>query len=116
MSVHDRIRQVLSGLQRSDAELAELAASLSLPPDTTEMWNSQLPESFEAHLYATIDTVRTDCLQDAVDTLLRAARHNDASLRQQFLRLSGASRLEVDGRLEVGGPFQEQEANQRTET
>jgi hypothetical protein len=88
MSVHDRIRQVLSMLQRSDAELAKLAASLSLPPDTTEMWNLQLPESFEAHLYATIETVRTDCLQGAVDTLLRAARHNDASLRQQFLRLS----------------------------
>ena len=111
MSVHDRIRQAVSGLQRLDAELAELAVSLSLPPDAIEMWNAQIPESFEAHLYATIHTVRTDCLQDAVDTLLRAVRCDDASLRQRFFRVAGASRLEVNGRL--GETSQEQELGKR---
>lgn len=115
MSVRDRIREAVSSLQRLDDELVELAESLSLPPDATEMWDSRLPESFEAHLYATIDTVRTDCLQDAVDTLLRAVRRDDVSLRQRFLRVSGASHLEVGGHLGEE-PFQEQEANPRRET
>ena len=104
MSARDRIRQVVSELQRLDDGLVELAASLPLPSDAPQMWDAQLPESFEAHLYATIDIVRTDCLQDAVDTLLRALRHNDVSLRQRFLR--GASRLEGE----------RQETNQRRET
>jgi primosomal protein N'' len=81
-----RVGETVAGLQRLDDDLAELAESLSLPLDADEMWEARLPESFEAHLYAAIDAVRTDCLQDAVNTLLAALRQNEVSLRQRFLR------------------------------
>jgi hypothetical protein len=91
--VRGRIRETVSTLLRLDDELAELAESLPLPPDVDEMWAAWLPESLPSHLYATIDSVRVDCLRMAVDTLLRAARQSDVTLRQRFLRDSG--RLEM---------------------
>jgi hypothetical protein len=81
-----QVREVVSGLLRLDDELAELAESFSLPLDADEMWEARFPESFEARLYAALDAVRTDCLQDAVDTLLAALRQSDVSLRQRFLQ------------------------------
>jgi len=92
-----RVREVISSLQHLDDELIELSESLPLPLDADEMWEAQLPESFPAYLYAAIETVRTDCLQDAIDTLIAALRQSDVSLRQRFLRASGASRLEMGG-------------------
>jgi hypothetical protein len=87
-TIRIRIREAVSHLQRLDDELAELVESLSLPLDAAEMWEARLPESLPAHLYAAIDAVRTDCLQDAIDTLLAAVRQSDLSLRQRFLRAS----------------------------
>ncbi len=92
--IRARIREAVSGLQRLDDELGELAESLPLPLDAAEMWDSQLPESFPTHLYAAIDAVRTDCLQAAMGTLLTAVRQSDVSLRQRFLR---ARRSEMGG-------------------
>jgi len=82
-----RVRETVASLQRLDDDLAELAESLSLPIDADGMWEARLPESFEAHLYAAVDAVRTDCLQDAVDTLLAALRQSELSLRQRFLQV-----------------------------
>jgi hypothetical protein len=93
--VRGRIRETVSSLLRLDDELAELAESLPLPLDVDEMWTSRLPESLPSYLYTAIDSVRVDCLRVAVDTLLRAARQSDVSLRQRFLRDSGTSRLEM---------------------
>ncbi len=84
--IRGRIREAVSSLHRLDDELAGLAESLALPLDANEMWESRLPASFPTHLYAAIEAVRTDCLHDAIDTLLAAARQSDVSLRQQFLR------------------------------
>jgi hypothetical protein len=84
--IRGRIREAVSNLHRLDDELAVLAESLALPLDADEMWDSRLPTSFPTHLYAAIDAVRTDCIHDAMDTLLRAVRQSDLSLRQQFLR------------------------------
>lgn len=95
--IRGRIREAVSSLHHLDDELAELSESLALPPDATEMWESQLPTSFPTHLYAAIDAVRSDCIQDAIDTLLRAVRHSDVSLRQQFLRDSEAGGSETGG-------------------
>lgn len=92
--IRSRLRKAVSRLHRLDDELAEVAEGLALPPDAAEMWESRLPTSFATHLYAAIDAVRSDCIQDAIDTLLRAARHSDVSLRQQFLHA---------GRSESGG-------------
>jgi hypothetical protein len=89
--IRNRVRKAVSSLQRLDDELAELAESLSVPLDATEMWESRLPTSFPAHLHAAIDAVRSDCVQDAIDTLLRAVRQSDVSLRRQFLRVVGRS-------------------------
>ncbi len=108
--IRGRIREAVSSLQRLDDELAELAEGLSLPLDADEMWEARLPESFPTHLYAAIDAVRTDCLQDAIDTLLRAVRQSDISLRQRFLR---ASCLEMGG---ISFPKQHGNDAERKET
>lgn len=85
--IRGRIREAVSSLRLLDDELGELAESLPLPLDVTEMWESQLPMSFLANLYSAVDAVRSDCIQDAIDTLQRAVRQSDVSLRQQFLRV-----------------------------
>lgn len=79
-----QIRKVVSDLQRVDDRLAELAASLSLPPDVAEMWEGTIPTCFTANLYSAIDAVRSDCIQDAVATLLHAVRQNEESLRHEW--------------------------------
>jgi hypothetical protein len=84
--IRGRIHEVVSSLHRLDGELAGLAESLPLPLDATEMWESRLPPSFPTHLYSAIDAVRTDCIHDAIDTLVQAARQSDLSLRRRFLR------------------------------
>ena len=81
-----RIRDAVSRLYRVDDELAELAESLVLSPDVVEMWESRIPSSFQVNLYAALDAVRSDCIQDAIATLLHAAGQTDVSLRRQFLR------------------------------
>lgn len=86
--IRGRVREAVTSLHRLDDELAELAEGLALPLDAT--WESRLPTSFLTNLYAALDAVRSDCIQDAIDTLLHAARQSDVSLRQQFLRASCA--------------------------
>jgi hypothetical protein len=90
--IRSHIRAAVSSLHRLDDELSELAESLPLPLDATEMWESQLPTSFPTNLYAAISAVRGDCVQAAIDTLLRAARQSDVSLRRQFLRVAREER------------------------
>lgn len=81
-----RLFEILSGLYQIDEQVSVLAESLSLPADASEMWESQIPTNAVAHLYATLEAVRSDCLEDAVTTLLYAARQSDVSLRREFVR------------------------------
>ncbi len=81
-----RIRDAVARLHRVDDELAELAESLVLPPDAVEMWESRIPTSFQVNLYLALGAVRSDCIQDAITTLLHVAGQSDISLRRQFLR------------------------------
>lgn len=85
--IRESIHTTVSKLYELDDQLAVLAESLVLPPDAGEMWDSRRPMSFTANLYAALDAVRTDCLQDAAVTLLRAVRQSDASLRREWARL-----------------------------
>lgn len=85
--IRESIHTTVSKLYELDDQLALLAESLVLPPDAGEMWDSRCPMSFTANLYAALDAVRTDCLQDAAVTLLRAVRQSDASLRREWARL-----------------------------
>ena len=87
--IRERIRDVVSRLLEVDDQLAELAESLLLPPDAAEMWEFRFPTSFTTNLYSALDAVRVDCIQDAVVTLLRAARQSEASLRREWLLHTG---------------------------
>ncbi len=82
------IRDAVSSLHELDDRLAVLAESLALPPDAAEMWDSLIPMSFTPNLYAALDAVRTDCIQAAVATLLRAVRQTDGSLRREWAQLA----------------------------
>ena len=86
--IRESIRDAVSKLHELDDQLAVLAESLALPPDAGEMWDSRIPMSFASNLYAALEAVRTDCLQDAAVTLLRAVRQSDASLRREWARLA----------------------------
>ena len=83
--VRGQIREVVSSLHQVDDRLAAVAESLPLPVDATEMWESQIPTSAIVHLYAALEAVRCDCIQDAIETLLHASRQSDVSLRREFL-------------------------------
>ena len=85
--IRERIRGAVSSLHELDDQLASLAESLALPPDAGEMWDLRTPMSFTANLYAAVDAVRTDCIQNAVVTLLRAVRQSDTSLRCEWALL-----------------------------
>lgn len=89
--IRDRIRAAVSSLHEIDDRLAELAESLPLPPDASKMWDSWTPTSFTANLYAALEAVRSDCIQDAVATLLYAVRQSDASLRREWAAKSKAA-------------------------
>lgn len=82
--IRERIRDAVWSLHGVDDRLAELAESLKLPLDAVEMWDSQIPTNFTANLYAALDAVRTDCLQDAAATLLHAVRQTETSLRREW--------------------------------
>jgi hypothetical protein len=83
--IRERIREAVSHLYGLDDQLAELAERLILPPDAEEMWESRIPTSFPTNLYAALEAVRSECLQDAAATLLKAVRQTDASLRREWL-------------------------------
>ena len=82
--IRERVRDAVWRLQGVDDRLAELAESLVLAPDAAEMWDSLIPTNFTTNLYAALDAVRTDCLQDAAATLLHAVRQTDTSLRGEW--------------------------------
>jgi len=82
--IREQIRDAVSHLYKIDDRLAELSESLTLPPDADLMWDSRIPTNFHTNLYAALDAVRTDCLQDAATNLLRAVRQTDTSLRRQW--------------------------------
>jgi hypothetical protein len=89
--IRERIRDAVSSLLEVDNRLGEVTESLPLPPDAAQMWDSQVPTSFTTNLYAALEAVRTDCIQDAVATLLHAVRQSDCSLRREWTRESGVS-------------------------
>lgn len=85
--IRERVRAAVLSLHEVDDRLAELAESLPVPPDAAQMWESWLPASFTANLYAALEAVRSDCIQDAVATLLHAVRQSEGSLRREWMDL-----------------------------
>ena len=83
--IRGRIRDAVSSLDQVDTCLAELAESLPLSSHASEMWRSRIPKSFTTHLYAVLEVVRSDCIQDAMKTLQHAVRQSDTTLRDEFL-------------------------------
>ncbi len=84
--IRERIHDVVSRLHELDDRLAELAESLPLPPDAAEMWEFRLPMSFTTNLFSALEAVRSDCVQDAVATLMRAVGQSEDSLRREWLQ------------------------------
>ncbi len=82
--IRERIRDVVSSLHELDDRLAELAESLPLPLDAEDMWEFRLPRNFNTNLFSAIEAVRSDCIQDAVATLMRAVRQSEDSLRREW--------------------------------
>lgn len=82
--IREQIREVVSRLHEVDDRLAELAEALPLPPDASEMWEFTFPSTFMTNLYAALEAVRADCIQDAVDTLVHAVRQSEESLRREW--------------------------------
>jgi len=76
---------VVSKLHELDTLLMDLCERLPLPADVSEMWELHRPMSFSAHLYGSLEAVRSD-LHEAVRTLLEAARHDEESLRIAFIQ------------------------------
>jgi hypothetical protein len=88
--IREQVRAAVWVLHEVDNRLAELAESLPLPPDAAQMWDSRVPPSFTANLYAALDAVRSDCIQDAMATLLYAVRQSDTSLRREWMEPKAA--------------------------
>jgi hypothetical protein len=86
-----QIGDVVACLRLVDGRLGDLAESLPLPEDADQMWEQEIPMSFNANLYASIGAVRSDCLQSAMATLQRAMHENDASLRTLCANVSETS-------------------------
>ncbi len=84
--VREAIREIVAMLHRVDDQLAALAKSLSLPPDVAQMWESRIPMDEAAYLYATLEAVRNDCIQKAVEMLQHADHQSDVSLRREFMQ------------------------------
>jgi hypothetical protein len=83
--IRERIRDMVSILHELDDRLTELAESLPLPLDAEDMWESRLPTNFNTNLFSALEAVRSDCVQDAVATLMCAARQSEDSLRRRWL-------------------------------
>ena len=83
--IRERIRDMVSILHELDDRLTELAESLPLPLDAEDMWESRLPMNFNTNLFSALEAVRSDCVQDAVATLMCAARQSEDSLRRRWL-------------------------------
>jgi len=82
--IRERIRDMVSILHELDDRLTELAESLPLPLDAEDMWESRLPMNFNTNLFSALEAVRSDCIQDAVATLMRAVRQSEDSLRREW--------------------------------
>jgi len=71
-------------ITRLDHRLAEIAATIALPPDFAEMNEDRIPKDTAANLWGTIHWVRVDLLSEASASLLEAVQLTDADLRDEF--------------------------------
>lgn len=94
--VRGDLLEIVSSLYELKHRVAALAQRLPLPPDVEQMWEAQIPSSALANLYSALEAVRSDCLEQGIATLLRAARQSDASLRSEFLSQRKNSRKSVN--------------------
>ena len=81
------VLEVAIELVRMDHRLHQLATSLPLPPDLTEMENDEVPHDAAAYLHGVINCVRTDMIQSAVNSLRTAAYKSDSELRADCKQL-----------------------------
>jgi hypothetical protein len=85
--VQAEVLEMAIELIRLDNQLHQLAHSLPVPPDLSDMNNDWVPHDEGAHLHGVIQCVRSDLLQDAIATLRAAAHKKDSELRKDFKRL-----------------------------
>lgn len=82
---HDLFEITLE-LTRIDRRLAEIRATIELPPDVDEMGEDLVPHDVNTHLSGVIGCVRSDLIEDAIATLKQASEITAAELRAKHQR------------------------------
>lgn len=80
----ESVFEIALEIARLDHRLAEIAATIALPPDFAEMNEDRIPKDTAANLWGTIHWVRVDLLSEAIASLREAVQLTDANLRDEF--------------------------------
>ncbi len=83
----EAVFEITLEISRLDHRLAEIAATIALPPDFAEMNEDRIPKDTAANLWGTIHWVRADLLSEAIAYLREAVQRTDADLRDEFRTL-----------------------------
>jgi hypothetical protein len=83
LGIRTDMRDAILELKQMEQRMLGWAESLPLPAEADEMWEGRIPITAPATLYAAIEAVRCDCIQEAIERL--SLLGNDASLPQQDL-------------------------------
>ncbi|MCP4589422.1 MAG: hypothetical protein GY842_01630 [bacterium] len=86
----EAVFEITLEIARLDHRLAEIAATIALPPDFAEMNEDRIPKDTAANLWGTIHWVRSDLLSETIAYLREAAQLTDADLRDQFRTIDQA--------------------------
>ena len=78
------VSEIALEIARLDHRLAEIVATIALPPDFWEMNEGRTPKNTAANLWGTIQWVRNDLLSEAITSLRKAVQLSDADLRDEF--------------------------------
>lgn len=83
------LRKIVVSLERLDAQMRRLAASIPTYPAQEAMYESERPYDVLTEIQATVEYSRVEHVQAGVTLLRAAASATEADLRQRFDRMQG---------------------------